>query len=73
MQATTITAKYGADAAFTMALQAGVDLLVYANQQVYDDGIVDKILDIAIDRVRNGDLTRAQVDAAATRVDALRR
>jgi beta-N-acetylhexosaminidase len=72
MQAAGITGKYGADEAFTLALQAGVDLLVYANQQVYDPAIVDKTLTTAVRRVKSGDLTMAQVDAAVARVDKLR-
>ncbi|NUR50385.1 MAG: glycoside hydrolase family 3 [Hamadaea sp.] len=72
MQAKGITAKYGTAEAFTLAVQAGVDLLVYANQQVYEPKIVTKILDVAVDRVKRGDLTVAQIDAAVARVDTLR-
>ncbi|MCP2322115.1 beta-N-acetylhexosaminidase [Hamadaea flava] len=72
MQAKGITAKYGTDEAFTLAVQAGVDLLVYANQQVYNPRIVTEILDVAVNRVKRGDLTMAQIDAAVARVDTLR-
>jgi len=72
MQAKGITEKYGTDQAFTLAVQAGVDLLVYANQQVYDPAIVTKILDVAVKQVKSGALTVAQIDAAVARVDKLR-
>lgn len=72
MQAAGITGKYGAAEAFTLAVQAGVDLLVYANQQVYDPQIVEKTLDTAVQRVKQGDLTVAQIDAAVAQVDKLR-
>ncbi len=64
MQATGITKKYGHDEALSLALQAGMDLLVYANQQQYDAGIVEKTLDAAVKLVKNGTLTEAQIDAA---------
>lgn len=72
MQAAGITGKYGSAEAFTLAIQAGLDLLVYANQQVYDPAIVEKTLDTAVQRVKSGELTMEQIDAAAARVDALR-
>jgi beta-N-acetylhexosaminidase len=72
MQAAGITRKYGSDEAFTLAIKAGLDLLVYANQQVYDPQIVDKTLDTAVKRVKSGELTVDQIDAAAARVDKLR-
>jgi beta-N-acetylhexosaminidase len=72
MQAAGITGKYGAAEAFTLGIQAGMDLLVYANQQVYDPAIVDKTLDTAVKQVKSGNLTVAQIQAAAQRVDKLR-
>jgi beta-N-acetylhexosaminidase len=72
MQAAGITGKYGAAEAFTLGVQAGMDLLVYANQQVYDPAIVDKTLDTAVKQVKSGNLTVAQIEAAARRVDKLR-
>ncbi|NUT35517.1 MAG: twin-arginine translocation signal domain-containing protein [Hamadaea sp.] len=72
MQATGITERYSTADAFTFAVQAGVDLLVYANQQVYNTKIVDELLGVAVQRVRSGALTMAQIDAAVARVDKLR-
>lgn len=72
MQAVAITRRYGAAEAVTLALQAGVDLLVFANQQVYDPSIVDKTIDSVVDSVRAGRLTEGRIDEAVARVDALR-
>lgn len=72
MQAKGITESYSTADAFTLAIQAGVDLLVYANQQVYNTKIVDEVLAVAVQRVRSGALTTAQIDAAVARVDKLR-
>jgi beta-N-acetylhexosaminidase len=72
MQAVAITSKYGAAEAATMALTAGVDLLVYANQQVYDPGIVGKTVDAVMGLISSGKYTEAQLDQAVARVDSLR-
>ena len=72
MQAVGITDKYGHDQALTLALQAGVDLLVYANQQVYDANVVTRTIDTVVKLVKNGTMTEAQIDAAVARVDTLR-
>jgi beta-N-acetylhexosaminidase len=72
MQAAAITRKYGAAEAATMAVLAGVDLLVYANQQVYDPNIVTKTVDTVVGLVHSGRLTEAQIDQSVARVDTLR-
>ncbi|MFC6016261.1 glycoside hydrolase family 3 N-terminal domain-containing protein [Plantactinospora solaniradicis] len=72
MQAAAISSKYGRDEAVAMALEAGVDVLVFANQQVYDPKIVDETLDNVVNLVRKGRLTEARIDQSVARVDALR-
>ncbi|MFI7523418.1 glycoside hydrolase family 3 N-terminal domain-containing protein [Micromonospora globbae] len=72
MQAVAITRRYGSVEAVHLALQAGVDLLVFANQQVYDPQIFDKTLDAVVELVRRGQLTEARIDESVARVDALR-
>jgi beta-N-acetylhexosaminidase len=72
MQAAAITAKFGPNDAVAMALEAGVDLLVFANQQVYDANIVQSTVDNVVGLVRQGHLTQAQIDQAVSRVDSLR-
>ena len=72
MQAAAITAKFGPNDAVAMALEAGVDLLVFANQQVYDTNIVQSTVDNVVGLVRQGHLTQAQIDQAVVRVDSLR-
>jgi beta-N-acetylhexosaminidase len=72
MQAAAITRRYGAAEAVALALQAGLDLLVFANQQVYNPAIVDQTIDTVIDLVRSGRLTEARIDESVARVDTLR-
>ena len=72
MQAAAITQRYGAADAASLAVGAGVDLLVYANQQVYDPNVVEATLDTIVGLVKGGHIAQAQVDAAVARVDSLR-
>jgi beta-N-acetylhexosaminidase len=72
MQAAAIANRYRPDEAVAMALAAGVDLLVFANQQVYDPKIVDDTLDNVVNLVRTGRLSEARIDQAVAHVDALR-
>ena len=72
MQAAAITRQFGRDQAVALGLEAGLDLLVFANQQVYDPKIVDETLDNVVNLVRDGRVTEAQIDQSVARVDALR-
>ena len=58
MQAAAITRRHGADEAVALALQAGVDLLVFANQQVYETDVVDRTIDNVVKLVRSGSSPR---------------
>jgi beta-N-acetylhexosaminidase len=72
MQAVAITSRYGQDEAVALALSAGVDLLVFANQQVYDPNVVKQTVDNVVNLVRSGRISQATIDDAVARVDALR-
>ena len=72
MQAAAITRRYRRDEATALAFEAGLDLLVFANQQVYDTKIVDETLDTVVDLVRRGRLTEARIDQSVARVDTIR-
>jgi beta-N-acetylhexosaminidase len=72
MQAAAITEKYGRAEATALALEAGLDLLVYANQQIYNPSIVTQTVDTVVGLVHGGRLTEAQIDQKVARVNALR-
>ncbi|MGR6319075.1 glycoside hydrolase family 3 N-terminal domain-containing protein [Micromonospora soli] len=72
MQAVAITDRYGAAAAVALALQAGLDLLVFANQQVYNPRVVDETVDTIMGLVRTGRISEDRIDQSVTRVDSLR-
>lgn len=72
MQAVAISSRYGRGEAVAMALEAGMDMLVFANQQVYDTKVVEETVDTVVGLVRNGRISEAQIDRSVVRVDALR-
>ena len=72
MQAVAITSKYGRAEATTLALEAGLDLLVFANQETYNPKIVDQTIDTVVALVHAGHLTEADIDAKVARVNTLR-
>jgi beta-N-acetylhexosaminidase len=72
MQAVAITSRFGRDEAVALALDAGVDLLVFGNQQVYDPAIVTEVVGTVVRLVRSGRLTEDRIDESVARVDALR-
>jgi beta-N-acetylhexosaminidase len=72
MQAAAITKQYGRDQAVTMAVEAGVDLLVFANQQVYDTAVVARTVSTIAGLVHSGAVSEARIDEAVARVNALR-
>ncbi|HEY5629826.1 MAG TPA: glycoside hydrolase family 3 N-terminal domain-containing protein [Candidatus Limnocylindrales bacterium] len=71
LQAAAITQRFGADEAILLALEAGNDLLLLANQQVYDSGIVRHVVGVVIGAVAHGRLTGEQIDRAWARRQAL--
>ena len=71
MQAAAITDAFGFEESIQLAIEAGNDLLLFANQQVYDDAIVMKVIDLVEGFVRDGTITEARIDASLARVERL--
>nr|WP_246002660.1 glycoside hydrolase family 3 N-terminal domain-containing protein [Allorhizocola rhizosphaerae] len=72
MQAVAITSRYGRDESVALALEAGVDLLTFANQAVYDEAVVEGTITNVLGLVQSGRLTVEQIDRSAARVEQLR-
>jgi beta-N-acetylhexosaminidase len=72
MQAVAITSQFAQNEAVALALEAGVDLLVFANQQTYDPNVVNETVDNVLALIRSGRITQGRIEQSATRVDALR-
>ena len=71
MGAAAITEAFGFADAIGLALEAGNDLLLFANQQSYDAKLPGKVIDIVEGFVNSGRLTEAQIDHSIERIEAL--
>jgi beta-N-acetylhexosaminidase len=71
LQAGAITHAFGAEDAVALALEAGNDLLLFANQQVYDRAVVTRTIDVIEGFVAAGRIPEARIDRSYERVTAL--
>jgi beta-N-acetylhexosaminidase len=70
LQAAAITEAFGADAAIELSLAAGNDLLLLANQQVYEPDVASRVIDLVARLVRDGTIESARIDESYARVVA---
>jgi len=71
LQAGAIATNFGNEDAVALALDAGNDLLLFANQQLYDPDIVGWAIDLIEGFVSAGRIAEARIDASYERVTAL--
>ena len=72
LQMGAIREAYGYEEAVRLAIEAGVDVLTIANQQVYEDDVVARTVEILIGHVEAGRVDAARIDEAWRRIEALR-
>jgi beta-N-acetylhexosaminidase len=71
LQAGALSTAYADDAIVRLALDAGDDLLLFANTQVYKTEIVTRTLDTIEELVAQGELDEAQVDKSVARIERM--
>ena len=71
MHAAAIRETFGFEDAVGMALEAGVDLLLVANQQVRDPTVVEKVIGIVEGLIAQGRLSEARIDESVARIERL--
>lgn len=71
LQAAAITEQFGLDDAIGLALEAGSDVLLLANQQVYDPDVVTHVVDRVEALVTSGRLSEEQIDQSLARLSRL--
>ncbi len=71
LQAAAIDKAFGFADAVVLALGAGNDLLLFANQQSYDPKVIGRAIDAVATAVQNKHLSEARVDEAHERVRAM--
>ncbi|HET8778159.1 MAG TPA: glycoside hydrolase family 3 N-terminal domain-containing protein [Candidatus Limnocylindria bacterium] len=72
MQMGAIRDAYGYEEAVALAIEAGVDILLIANQLVYEPDIAPRTIDIIEGLVRDGRITEERIDASYRRILALK-
>ncbi len=70
LQMGAIRQQYGYAEAVALAIEAGIDLLTIANQQIYEEGIVGHTIDIVEGFVNDGRISAARIAESVTRIDA---
>jgi beta-N-acetylhexosaminidase len=71
LQAAAITKAFGAAESIALAIEAGVDLLLFANQQVYDPDIVGHTIGTIASLIDGGRITEARIDESVARIEAM--
>lgn len=69
--AAAITQAFGFEDAIGLALNAGNDLLLFANQHEYEAGLAPRVIDVIDGLVRQGTVSEDRIDEAAARVGRL--
>jgi beta-N-acetylhexosaminidase len=69
--AAAITTAFGPEEAIALAIEAGNDLLLLANQQGYDAQVATKTIDTIEGLVRSGRITVARLEESRARVESL--
>ncbi|MEY2668334.1 MAG: hypothetical protein RJA59_972, partial [Pseudomonadota bacterium] len=70
MQMAAITSRYGAELAVRKAIEAGVDVLLFGNNLVYDPDVAPRTIELVAGWVREGILPEARIDASWRRIQA---
>lgn len=72
MQMEAIRSFYGLEESIKMALLAGVDILVFGNNSIYDPEIVPKAVGIIKDLVESGEVSEEVIDESYRRIQSVK-
>ena len=73
MQMKAISDEYGLETAIEQSLNAGIDILVFANNLVYEEDIARKAIQIIQKGIAQGRISETKVDSALARVGRLKK
>ena len=69
--AEAIATRYERDEAVALALEAGNDLLLFANQTIYVPDLAEQLVATILDLVASGRITEGRIDESIERLDVL--
>ena len=73
MQMKAISDEYGLETAIEQSLNAGIDILVFANNLVYEEDIARKAIQIIQKGIAEGRISETKIDSALARVGRLKK
>ncbi len=68
MQMEAVNAQFGFEAIVKNSINAGVDVLVFGNNLIYNEDIPTKIIDTVTKMVENGEISRKQIEQSYERI-----
>jgi beta-N-acetylhexosaminidase len=72
MQMGAIVNHYGFEKAIQKAIEAGVDILVFANNSVYEEDVAARAIDVIRKLVQAGTISEARIDESYRRIQRLK-
>ena len=69
--AAAIASRYEQSEAVALAIEAGNDLLLFANQTVYVPDLARQLVDTIVELVASGRISQARIDESIARIDVL--
>ena len=73
LQMNAIRQHYGLRGAILLAVQAGVDIMMFANNSVYDEEVGDRVAVTLKNLVIRGEIDRSRIDESYQRITKLKR
>lgn len=67
-----ITQNYGLESAIEQSINAGVDILIFANNLSYDEMIADKAIKIVLDLINSGKISKDRINESYERIKILK-
>jgi beta-N-acetylhexosaminidase len=73
MQMGAIARYYGFETAVQKAIEAGVDMLAFANNSVYEEDVAERAIHVIRELVQAGTISEARIEASYRRIQRLKR
>lgn len=73
MQMEAIRAEYGLETAIEQSLNAGIDVLIFGNNLIYEDGIARKAIDIIQNLIAEGKVSEETIQKSLDRIAILKK
>lgn len=69
--AEAIVLRYGREEAIALAIEAGNDILLFANQTIYVPGLAGELVETVLGLVASGRISETRIDQSIERIDVL--